>query len=136
MRYAFAVDAREGYLHVRVEGDNTPDTIRRYLNDVVAACARLKCGHVLIEERLEGPRLSMGEIFAIVQERSESFRPTMRLVAYVDVNAGGSPNMKFAEDVAVNRGVSMGLFGAVADAEKWLRRKIAAAPPPAGPDAP
>jgi hypothetical protein len=42
-------------------------------------------------------------------------------IAYVDVNAQGSL-MKFAEDVAVNRGLRVRVFGTVADAERWLRQ--------------
>jgi hypothetical protein len=37
----------------------------------------------------------------------------------VDVNVGGDV-MKFAENVALGRGIPVRLFGAVAEAEKWL----------------
>jgi hypothetical protein len=46
---------------------------------------------------------------------------TLPAIAYVDVNAQG-PLMKFAEDVAVNRGVRVRVFGTVAEAERWLRQ--------------
>jgi hypothetical protein len=46
---------------------------------------------------------------------------TLAAIAYVDVNAQGSL-MKFAEDVAVNRGVRVRVFGTVAEAERWLRQ--------------
>lgn len=41
-------------------------------------------------------------------------------VAYVDVHAKNHDNMKFAETVAVNRGVPVRVFGSVRDAEEWL----------------
>lgn len=133
MQYSFTADLKDGYLHVRVRGDNDPATVRRYLKDVAAAGARENCPNVLIEECLEGARLGMGEIFAIVSEQSAAFRPTMRLVAYVDVNATGPSNMKFAENVAVNRGVTVSVFGTVAGAETWIRKKIAAEAKPSDP---
>jgi hypothetical protein len=40
-------------------------------------------------------------------------------IAYVDVNAGGDM-MKFAENVALNRGIPVRLFATVAEAEKWI----------------
>jgi hypothetical protein len=39
--------------------------------------------------------------------------------AYVDVNAEGNL-MKFAENVAYNRGARIAVFSTVADAELWL----------------
>jgi hypothetical protein len=36
------------------------------------------------------------------------------------VNATGS-SMAFAEDVAVNRGLNVRVFGTITEAEKWLR---------------
>jgi len=125
MRYSFTADPKEGYLHVRVKGENSPATVRRYLKDVLAACASEGCPNVLIEEDLVGPRIAIGEVFAIINEKSSSFRPAIRLVAFVDLNAESPANMKFAEDVAVNRGVTVRMFDAVADAEKWLRKQLA-----------
>ena len=40
-------------------------------------------------------------------------------MAYVDVN-GDSGLMRFAENVAVNRGIPIQIFSNVSDAEKWL----------------
>ncbi len=41
-------------------------------------------------------------------------------MAYVDLNAEGDV-MRFAEDVAVNRGFPVKVFPTVAAAEEWLR---------------
>lgn len=128
MHYAFEADLKNGYLHIRIRGNNDPETIRRYLQDVLTACAREECPNALIEERLEGARLAVGDIFSIISDKSGAFRPAMRLVAYVDANAAGTSNMKFAENAAVNRGVTVRVFSAVADAEKWLRKQIGGGP--------
>jgi len=49
----------------------------------------------------------------------------MSLAAYVDLRATNPANMRFAETVAVNRGVTVAVFGSVADAEQWLQKKLA-----------
>jgi hypothetical protein len=43
----------------------------------------------------------------------------LKAIAYVDVNAEGNL-MRFAQTVAVNRGLPIAVFPTVADAEKWL----------------
>lgn len=127
MSYSFTADSKGGYLHVRVTGENSPATIRRYLGEVLQACTAEGCPNVLIEENLSGPRLGIAAVFSIVSERSADFRPALRLVAYVDVNATSPAMMRFAETVAVNRGATISVFSTVADAETWIRRKL---PPP------
>ena len=129
MSYLFNADLKDGYLHIRIKGENTPATIRRYLNDVLNACISESCPNVLIEEDLTGPRLGIGDIFSIIEEKVGAFRPAMRLVAFVDLRATNAANMKFAENVAVNRGVTVNVCSTVADAEKWLRKKLAAPQP-------
>jgi len=124
MNYSFTSDLKDGYLHVRVRGDNTTSVIRRYMKDVFQASIAEGCSTVLIEEMLEGPRLSIGDIFAIVSEQTAAARGALRLVAYVDLNSPSPTNMKFAETVAVNRGVTVCAFVKVADAEKWLLKKL------------
>jgi hypothetical protein len=125
MRYSFTADSKEGYLHIRVQGENTPATARRYIKDILAACTAEGCPNVLVEEALVGPRLGIGDIFAIISEKSAAVRPVIRLMAFVDVNATNPANMKFGEDVAVNRGVTVRVFDTVPEAEKWLRKQLA-----------
>jgi hypothetical protein len=125
MSYLFTADLKDGYLHIRIQGENTPETVRRYLDDILQACLREGCPNVLIEEDLSGDRLGMGEVFSIIEEKSSSFRSAMSLAAYVDLRATNPANMQFAEDVAVNRGVTLCVFGSVAEARKWLRKKLA-----------
>jgi hypothetical protein len=74
---------------------------------------------VLIEERLEGPRFGPGDVFDIAAEGAARGATTLPAIAYVDVNAQGAL-MKFAEDVAVNRGVRVRVSGTLAEAQRWL----------------
>jgi predicted neuraminidase len=128
MFYTFTVDRKAGYLHVRVGGDNSPETVLKYLGEVRSACERLECPYVLVEESLRGPRLGTLDIFSVVSEASKNVWPTVQRIAYVDVNAGEGPGlMKFAENVAVNRGVGVRVFPTVEEAVAWLLQEIAAA---------
>lgn len=56
MSYTFMVEQKRGYFHVRVSGENTPESVARYLAEVHDTCARLNCPNVLIEENLRGPQ--------------------------------------------------------------------------------
>jgi len=126
--YSITCDRREGYLLVRVQGPNTPETIRRYLEEMLLICLQEKCPNVLVEEALVGERLNLGSIFQIIEEKSPRSHPGLRLVAFVDVNASNPSNMKFAETVAYNRGVSLRVFETVAEAEVWMRGKLESPP--------
>jgi len=125
MSYLFTAHLKDDYLHIRVQGENSPATVRRYLGDVLQACVQEGCPNVLIEEDLSGERLPIGVVFSIIEEKSASFRSVMSLAAYVDLRATNPANMRFAETVAVNRGVTVAVFGSVADAEQWLQKKLA-----------
>lgn len=121
MSYQLKIEQKPGFLHAVATGRNTRENVQRYLQDVLRECLARGCGRVLIEERLEGPRLATGDVFDIVAEGAARGGTTLSAIAYVDVNEQG-PLMKLAEDVAVDRGVRVRVFGTVADAERWLRQ--------------
>jgi hypothetical protein len=112
-------DHRSAYLYVLVTGENTKENVASYLQDVQRECLAGGCLRVLIEERLVGPRLGATDVFDVAAGGSGRAVGAFQAIAYVDVNASGTM-MKFAETVAVNRGVPVRLFAAVADAEAWL----------------
>jgi hypothetical protein len=121
MDYQFRLSEREGYLHIRVDGDNTPETVARYLEGVYEACLKSKCPSVLIEENLEGKGLSPTEMFGIVDKGSHRIWPVVKRIAYVDVNPGHDrENLKFVETVARNRAINLRLFPTLQDAESWI----------------
>ena len=119
MTYQVTFHQKPTYLHAVVTGQNSRETVRRYLAEVRRECTLRGCFRVLIEERLEGPRLGTVDVFEIAMEGSKSAREEMRAIAYVDVNAA-SDLMHFAETVAVNRGLPVAVFATVEDAENWL----------------
>ena len=119
MSYKLTFTQKPAYLHAVVTGENSKDTAVRYLEEVQRECAARNCVRLLIEERLEGPRLGTTSVFEIAAERSETAQGHFKAIAYVDVNAEGNL-MQFAETVAVNRGLPLRVFSSVAAAENWL----------------
>ena len=95
------------------------ENVVRYMKEVIRECTARRCFRVLIEERLEGPRLGTIEVFGMVSKGSARFQRTLEAMAYVDLNAEGDV-MRFAEDVAVNRGFPVKVSATVAAAEEWL----------------
>jgi hypothetical protein len=114
------IQARTGYLHVIVTGQNTRDNVARYMEQVVRECTLRQCFRVLVEERLEGPRLGTLDVFEMVSSGATRFLGTLKAMAYVDANAPGREMMQFAENVAVNRAFPVRMFPTVAAAERWL----------------
>jgi hypothetical protein len=122
MAYQLTVEQKAGYLHIKVSGENSPETVRRYLEEVFLACLQRNCPIVLIEEDLRGPGLSVLDIHQIASDGSKRTWPTVRRIAYVDTNKEHSQvDMHFAETVAVNLGVNIKVFPTVKEAEEWLR---------------
>ena len=122
MAYQLKITEKPTYLHAVVTGENTPENVVGYLQDLLRECEARQCFNVLIEENLIGRRLETWDVYQIASESSAHARGVFRAIAYVDVNAGGEL-MKFAETVANNRGVPMALFATVAEAEQWLAGK-------------
>lgn len=120
MSYKLTITERPTYLHAIVTGSNNEENVARYLEEILRECITRGCFRVLVEERLEGPRLGTMDVFQIASEGSNRSRGRMQAIAYVDVNAEGDL-MRFAETVAVNRGMPIRVFSSVRDAEKWLQ---------------
>ena len=70
MMYALTIDQKPTYLHAIVTGRNSRENVTRYLEEILQACIARKCFRVLIEERLEGPRLGTLDVFEIVSQGS------------------------------------------------------------------
>ena len=119
MTYKLTINQKPTYLHAIVTGQNDRENVVRYLEEIRGECIARNCFRVLVEERLDGPRLGAMDVFQIVLEGRSKASGTYKAFAYVDVNADGGL-MKFAETVAVNRGVPVAVFSTVADAETWL----------------
>ncbi|HTP41185.1 MAG TPA: hypothetical protein VML36_02080 [Nitrospiria bacterium] len=120
MSYTLTITPKPGYLHAVITGLNTLENVKSYLADIQRACAARHCYRILIEERLEGPRLGIMDVFRIASEGSHSAHEPFKAIAYIDVNAEGDL-MKFAETVAVNRALPVRVFSSIIEAERWLQ---------------
>jgi len=121
LSYELKIEQRTGFLHCVVTGRNTAENVTRYMQEVMQECAARRCPRVLIEERLMGPRLGTMEVFTMVTSGSKRFHGLLEALAFVDVNADAGV-MRFAEDVAVNRGIPVKVFRTIDGAEKWLQQ--------------
>jgi len=119
MTYKLTIDQKPTYLHAIVTGRNSIENVVRYLEEILRECTARSCSRVLIEERLEGPRLGTIDVFEIASQGPIDAQGRLKAIAYVDVHVEGNL-MQFAENVAVNRGLPLAVFSTVADAEKWL----------------
>ena len=130
MPYQLHLTQEPGFLHAVVTGQNDAETVARYLEELRRECIARQCFRLLIEERLEGPRLGTFPVYKVVSEGSERARGLLRAIAYVDVNGEGHL-MQFAETVGLNRGLPIAVFATVAQARAWLEEAVRAAQEPA-----
>ncbi len=119
MTYDLSITPKSTYLHAVVTGKNTSGNVLSYLEEIRSECVARNCFRILIEERLEGRRLGMMEVFDLAAQGSMKSVGLFQAIAYVDENAIGN-SMAFAETVARNRGIPIRVFPTVSDAEKWL----------------
>ena len=118
MDYELKFAHRSGYLHATATGVNSTENFVRFTSEVLEECRRTQLRNVLIEDKLEGPRMSEMDVFLVVIEASKRAAGFYTALAYVDEKIGDA--RYFAETVAVNRGIPIAIFNNVADAEKWL----------------
>jgi hypothetical protein len=119
--YTLSFAQKPGYVHAVAIGRNSVENMHAYLEEVVRECAAQRGRRVLIEEKLDGPRLGMVDVFDLASAVSERARGSFDAIAYVDVNAENDLNVKFGENVAVNRGLRVRVFRTVEDAAEWLK---------------
>jgi hypothetical protein len=120
-RYRISIEQRPKYLYVTVTGDNSAQTIARYIADIRAACLSLRVNRVLAVVHLDGPAVSMLDLYKVVAASSDEAAGAGIRAAYVELNEVRSDaNMQMAENVAHTRGIPVKTFRDVASAEAWL----------------
>lgn len=119
--YSISIEQRPRYLYVTVSGDNSVETIARYMADVRAACVRLRISNVLVVGNLAGPSVSMLDLYKVVAAASDDTAGIGLRAAYVELNpARSDDNMRMAENVARTRGIPVRAFRDVDAAQAWL----------------
>jgi hypothetical protein len=125
MEYELNATPADGYVHVRVRGQNDVATAQRWARELIALCAEKGWKNLLVEENLAGPRLSLVDIFGIISKEAPAASPHIHLMAFVDSSPERDPfNVRFGETVALNRGLSVKVFDTVPQAESWLRARL------------
>jgi len=120
--YQLSHERHSSYLHFTVAGDNTPETVLRYMMEIRAECVRLGVFNVLIVVNLDGPGIGMLEVYKVIATTVDSAVGLGMHVAYVDRNPLHSDaNMLLAENVAMTRGIPVRTFRDVEQAREWLR---------------
>jgi hypothetical protein len=121
MSYILNAEPKNSYLYITVTGANTHDNVVRYLSEVREMCLQYKCPNVLIVENLVGPSLKTLAIFDIASKNITESTRAIHKMAYVDINPEHHlDDMKFAENVATNRGLFVRIFSTIQAAEQWL----------------
>jgi hypothetical protein len=121
MSYSLNVEPKSGYLYITVTGENSYNNVVGYLAKVRDMCLKFECSNVLIVENLAGPSLDTLRIYDLISKASEKTTQVVLKIAYVDINPKHDDTaMRFAENVAVNRGVVVRVFSTIRAAEQWL----------------
>jgi stage II sporulation SpoAA-like protein len=119
MPYHLTIQEHPAYLHATVTGTHSPENAMRFLKEVHEACMTAGKTAALLEMNLAGPSLDATSIFRVISERSGE-ASKLKKIAYVDASSRDPEKMRFAETVAVNRGVNVRLFQDLAKAKEWM----------------
>jgi len=120
MSYSITYLNKPNYLHAVVIGEVTKENVVGYLGEVVNKCIDNNIKRLLIEQKLDGPRLETDDVYQIVSELSTRVEELFEAVAFVDIKADNVLNSKFAETIANSRNIPVKVFFNGKDAEKWL----------------
>lgn len=107
------------YLIVRIEGEWTADTMREAIKDTAKAARQRGFRLILADcRRLHAPKTEFSRFEAgqdVARYLARDFKVAV-LYPKDFIN-------QFAEDVAVNRGASMGVFSDLDEALSWLKER-------------
>ena len=119
--YHLVIEEHPDYLHATATGAHNAANALRFLTETFDAIARSGHTSLLLEFNLTGKSLDSSSIFGVVAQRT-AVAAKLRRIAYVDHSGHGRDpsKMKFAETVALNRGVNVRLFHELEDAQRWL----------------
>ena len=119
MPYSLTLDEQPSYLHATATGEHTLQNAKRFMEEAYAACIERGHSALLLEMGLAGPSLDAGSIFSVVAQRTADALK-LKKIAYVDATPRDPERMKFAETVAINRGVNVRLFRDLEEAKRWI----------------
>ena len=124
MTYQIDLEDNPGYLHARATGEHSAENVARFLQEAGQACAARGYSALLLEVNFAGTSLEFSSIYEVIASRSAA-GTRLKRVAYVDATTRNPDRMRFAETVAINRGVNVRLFRNLEDAKKWMAEPAA-----------
>ncbi len=117
--YNLHFENRDQYLYVFVEGESvTKESSISFYREIFSKCEELDFVKVLIEENFKN-QILISELFEVANFMAIASRGKIK-IAHVDRQEKDHELNKFAETVAVNRGIYGKTFGNAEVAEKWL----------------
>ena len=119
MPYQLTLEEHPAYLHAKVSGTHSPENLLRFLREAYAACMERGQSALLLEVAFSGPSLDVTSIFGVILEGSAD-AVKLGKIGYVDASPRDPERMRFAETVALNRGVNVRLFRDIDSARKWM----------------
>lgn len=122
MACKMTVIEKPDYVHFIVKGENTPENTLQYFQDIYQECVTHNYKNILIEEHLEGKRLSTMDIYDVGSKASQMYLGFFKAIAYVNVLTD-KKTFSFIENLCVNRSIPLRSFKTVEEAEKWLTGK-------------
>ena len=106
------------YVGVALTGEITKNDLEIARNEANLALTANNCNRILVDATRSNPRLSVLELFEFEKEHRLRFPLGVRIALVVPPDR--LENLRFAENVAQNRGVNMNLFLDRAQALNWL----------------
>lgn len=123
MTYKITVIQKPTYVHCIIEGENTTENTIGYLRDIYKECTANNHRYVLIEERLEGEFLGAMDVYDVLSMASQEGFAFFKAIAFVDQSAN-SNDLKYIENLAINRSLPVHTFSTIEEADKWLTSKV------------
>ena len=115
------MDKEHDFLHVRVRGVRTGETVSAMARDILDACVENRCTKVLVDVRALKGWLSTIEAYDVPSTDFPDLRGRgLQKAAIVDRERPGE-TYRFFETVARNRGFNVRIFEDTDRAVEWLR---------------
>ena len=117
--YTIVFEDYPTYLYALVHGEQYDyDVIAAFLTEIASECRKRKFQSVLVEENISATA-SPEDIARAAKDLPEFGFSGIRM-AYLDRFSEQKEMNEFGEDIAVDHGVDVKLFGDMAAADKWL----------------
>lgn len=120
MSYQFSVENKGAYLLIRIRGQFSLENEYEADRYIVGQCNEYKIFRALVDDRLIKGHATEADAFASASTLRDRGLDELEKVAFVDVPEHLNV-IRFYETVATNRGIKVGTFSEIEEAEVWLQ---------------